>query len=185
MPISIFLSHPQPINASQTDFLLRLKTWLETRGFLPRTLGVTDYSDAAPLNAIRGLMAESNGLICVALRRSHIATGSAVVRQGKVYREKRVEDQWLTSPWAHIEPAMAYQIGLPILILREAGVLADGVLEKGIIGLYMPEFELGGQGEEGEGQHYLESREWDGVSRQWEQHVRNVLAHKSQPPKLY
>ena len=51
---------------------------------------------------------------------------------------------WLTSPWAHIEPAMVYQIGPLVLILREAGVLDDGVLENGTIGLYMAESDLGG-----------------------------------------
>ena len=181
MPISVFLSHPQPINDAQKEFIEKLKLWLDKRGFLARTLGVTDYSDAAPLNAIRGLMSESNGLICIALRRSHIDTGSATVRRGKGYIEKKIEDQWLTSPWAHIEPAMAYQIGLPILILRESGVLDDGVLEKGIIGLYMPEFDLATFDDE----HYLDTSEWTGVSRQWEQHVRNVVANKCQPPKLY
>ena len=180
MPISVFLSHPQPINDAQKEFIDKLKVWLDTRGFMARTLGVTDYSDAAPLNAIRGLMSESNGLICIALRRSYIEKGAATVRRGRNYVEKKIEDQWLTSPWAHIEPAMAYQIGLPVLILRESGVLADGVLEKGIIGLYMPEFDLAFADE-----HYLDTPEWTGVSRQWEQHVRNVVANKSHPPKLY
>jgi hypothetical protein len=90
-------------------------------------------------------------------------------------------DQWLTSPWAHIEPAMAYQIGLPVLILRESGVLDDGVLEKGIIGLYMPEFDLAALGEE----HYLNSQEWGFIGGQWEHQVRSVITNKSKPPKLY
>jgi hypothetical protein len=31
---------------------------------------------------------------------------------------------------------------LPILIFREKDVVDDGILEKGIVGLYMPEFDL-------------------------------------------
>lgn len=31
---------------------------------------------------------------------------------------------------------MAVQIGLPVLILRESGVVADGILEKGVLGTY-------------------------------------------------
>ena len=31
---------------------------------------------------------------------------------------------------------------MPILILRETGVIADGILEIGVLGNYMPEFDL-------------------------------------------
>ena len=181
MAISIFLSHPQPINEKQKEFLEKLRAWLQTRNFLPRTLGVTDYSDAVPLEAIRSLMSESNGLLCVAFRRTHIETGTRTVRDGRTYEAQSIKDQWLTSPWAHIEPAMAYSMGLPVLILRESGVLADGVLEKGIIGLYMPEFDLATLDDE----HYLNSPEWSGVGGSWEMNVRTVVVNKGRPPKLF
>ena len=181
MPVSVFLSHPQPVNDEQKEFIGKLSLWLGTRGFMPRTLGVTDYSDAAPLEGIRGLMSECNGLICIAFRRTHVESGTKTVRVGKNYQSKPMNDQWLTSPWAQIEPAMAYQIGLPVLVLRESGVLDDGVLEKGIIGLYMPEFDLGISDDE----HYLDSQEWVQISTGWEQHVRTVVRNKGRPPKLY
>ena len=56
--------------------------------------------------------------------------------------EVALKDVWLTSPWSQIEPAMAYQIGLPVLILREKGVIDEGILERGVLGLYMPQFDL-------------------------------------------
>jgi hypothetical protein len=40
--------------------------------------------------------------------------------------DEELKEKWMTSPWAHIETAMAYQIGPPILILREEGVVDDG-----------------------------------------------------------
>ncbi len=181
MPISVFLSRPQPINQAQQDFVDKLSTWLQSRGMLPRTLGVTDYSDESPLEAIRSLMAESNGLLCVAFRRTHVIKGERTVRVGRKFETKDINDMWLTSPWSHIEPAMAYQIGLPVLVLREAGVVDDGVLERGTIGLYMPEFDLADFDEE----HYLNSQEWAGISKKWEAHVRNVVANKGKPPKLF
>ncbi|KIW58193.1 hypothetical protein PV05_02734 [Exophiala xenobiotica] len=192
MAISIFLSCPQPINKAQQEFIDKVSRWLQDRGMLPRTLGVTDYSDVAPLEAIRSLMAGSNGLLCVAFRRTHIEKGERTVRVGAGGRNKLetkpINDVWLTSPWAHIEPAMAYQIGLPILILREAGVVEDGVLEKGVIGsLYMPEFDLdlALAPDFDEQEHYLNSQEWVAIGRRWEAHVRNVVANKGRPPKLY
>lgn len=69
---------------------------------------------------------------------------------------------------------MAYQIGLPLLILRESGILGDGVLEKGIIGLYMPEFDLAALDEE----HYLKLQEWVIIGGQWEQRVKIVVTNK-------
>ncbi len=75
---------------------------------------------------------------------------------------------------------MAYQLGLPVLILRENGVLADGILERGVVGLYMPEFDLGGRIDD-----YLETAEWKGMIGKWEGFVRSVVDHKGRPPELF
>jgi hypothetical protein len=181
MAISVFLSRPQPINPQQQAFIDKLSSWLAVHDLQARTLGVTDYSEEAPLEAIRALMAECSGLLCVAFRRTLIKDGERFVRAGRRFESRDVKHQWLTSPWAHIEPAMAYQIGLPILVLRESGVIDDGVLEKGIIGLYMPEFDL----EDQDSEHFLEGKEWAVIGKRWEGHVRNVVANKGKPPKLY
>lgn len=75
---------------------------------------------------------------------------------------------------------MAYQLGLPVLILRERGVLDDGILERGIVGLYMPEFDL-----EQPLDAYFASPEWNGIIGKWEFNVRSVVDKKSAPPRLY
>ena len=36
---------------------------------------------------------------------------------------------------------MAFQLGIPILTLGERGVMQEGVLERGVMGLYCPEFD--------------------------------------------
>lgn len=181
MRISVFLSYPKPCFAHQKQFINRLSTYLEERGFGPRTLGVTDYDMDAPLTAIRRLMLESNGLITVAFRRTYVEKGTARLRTDvEDLKEEPIDGTWLTTPWAHIEPAMAYQLGLPILILREKGVLADGILERGVAGLYLPEFDL-----EKSPDDYFASAEWKGVIGRWEGYVRAVIAHKGAPPQLY
>ena len=181
MGISIFLSYPKPSFRSQQEFINRVIDYLSGRGLEPRTLGVTDYDMDAPLKAIRRLMMESNGLITVAFRRTLVER--AVIRPGTDLlgsKESLLENQWLTTPWAHIEPAMAYQLGLPILLLRETGVIADGLLERGVVGLYMPEFEVGGDIDK-----YFRSAEWNGVMGRWEGYVRAVVERKGNPPQLY
>jgi hypothetical protein len=102
----------------------------------------------APLKAIRRLLLESDGLITVALRRLWVESGEFRHGADAPWAKDKVlpaRSLWFTSPYCHIEPAMAYQIGLPVLILREKGVVAEGLLEKGVIGTYMPEFSLDGQ----------------------------------------
>lgn len=127
----------------QQEFIYTLSGRLRSRGFEPRTLGVTDYDWDAPMKAIRRLMLESYGLIAVALRRAHIQQGNTAYRSDTgSLNACSLNGQWLTSPWVHIESAMAYQIGLPILILREEGVMEEGLLETGVAGTYMHAFSL-------------------------------------------
>ncbi|MEE6258039.1 hypothetical protein [Plantactinospora sonchi] len=178
---SIFLSYPKPCMNQQQRFIDRLCDHLDNRGFAPRTLGVTDYDMDAPLKAIRRLMRESNGLITVAFRRTYVEHAVANHRTDLTGRTSYdLRDVWFTSPWSHIEPAMAYQLGLPILILKESKVVADGLLERGVVGTYLPEFNVEDPAEE-----YLESPEWRQLIGQWEGQVRQVVDRKGNPPQLY
>ena len=181
MRISVFLSYPKPCFGRQREFIERVRSYLDDRGLGARTLGVTDYDMDAPLTAIRRLMLESNGLITVAFRRTYVEKGTARLRTDvEGMKETPVQDVWLTTPWAHIEPAMAYQLGIPILILREKGVLDDGMLERGVVGLYLPEFDLDQSLDD-----YFGAAEWRGMIGKWEGYVRAVVDHKGAPPQLY
>jgi hypothetical protein len=181
MKISIFLSYPKPHQACQLRFINELDTYLKGRGFAPRTLGVTDYDMDVPLKAIRRLMLESNGLITIAFRRTFI--NAAVARKDPDLphaAETALTNCWCTSPYCQIEPAMAYQIGLPTLILREKGVVAEGLLERGVVGIYMPEFSLDISPTD-----YLHSAEWADLIGKWEGYVRSVVDIRANPPKLF
>ena len=181
MSIPVFLSYPRPHVYRQTQFIESVQQYLRIRGLEPRTLGVTDYDTDAPLRAIRRLMLESNGVITIAFRRLYIEEGES--KYGTDIpntKQTPIKNIWLTSPWCQIEPAMAYQLGLPVLILREQGVLDEGILEKGIAGTYMPEFSL-----DDDPSSYLQSLEWGSLIGKWEGYVRSVVDTKGTPPKLY
>jgi hypothetical protein len=181
MSASIFLSYPKPSFRRQEEFIARVQEYLRERGFAPRTVGVTDYDLEAPLMTVRRLMLESNGLLTIAFRRTFVET--SMERRGtdiEGLREKEIKDHWLTSPWAQIEPAMAFQLGLPILIFREEGVHADGVLEQGVVGLYMPEFTLDKPMDK-----YFNSVEWKTIIQKWEGYVRAVINQKGRPPQVF
>lgn len=179
MRIPIFLSYPKPFNKRQEAFIDSITTYLKKRGFEPRTLGVTDYDMEEPLIAIRRMMLESNGILTIAFRRTYIKKGTSKPKSNSGQKSTDVSDKWITSPWAHIEPAMAFQIGIPVLLLREKGVIADGMLEKGVLGVYLPEFDLENT------DSYLDSDEWNQIIGTWEGYVRRVLETKGKPPKLY
>ncbi|KAL4929888.1 uncharacterized protein BDV17DRAFT_260297 [Aspergillus undulatus] len=181
MSASVFLSYPKPSFKRQQLFVERVQEYLRQRGFVPRTIGVTDYDMDAPLSAIRRLMLESNGLLTIAFRRTYVEKSiQSHCTDIEGLQENEVKARWLTTPWAHIEPAMAFQLGLPILIIREEGVLADGMLERGVAGLYMPEFNLDKPVDE-----YFDSVEWRGIIQKWEGYVRAVLEKKGRPPQLF
>lgn len=86
---------------------------------------------------------------------------------------------WITSPYSQIEPAMALMLGIPILILRESGVIEDGILEKGASGIYLPEFNLD------DGSNYFESDEWNALFKQWEHRVISVKNNKGNLPQYW
>lgn len=180
MKIPVFLSYPKPITSQQETFLQSTSSYLESRGLAPRTLGVTDYDMEAPLKAIRRMLLECNGLISIAFRRSLIVRGA--FRFGTdlpALVEQPLDNTWLTSPWSQIEGAMAYQLGLPILLFRETGVRAEGIFEKGVVGLYMPEFDVS------KAEYYFNTLEWNEVIGKWEGYVRSVVEKKGNPPQLY
>ena len=157
---------------------------MEEIGLKSRSLGRTDYDPRDPLTAIRSLMLDSNGLIALAFRKSLIAQGTSMPNSDleEKVAEKDWSNQWLSSPWCHIESAMAFQLGLPVLIFREKGVIQDGMLEKGTFGVYMPEFDLD---KDETGQSYLKSSEFRQLLHEWSSYVRSVARNKGLPPKLY
>lgn len=178
---SVFLSYPKPHLAKQDGFIDVLSQYLSDRGLTARTLGVTDYNSDAPLTAIRRLMLESNGLIAVGFARSRHNSTVTNFDSDRPDRKERVSgESWSTSIWSHVEPAMAYQLGLPILLLRERKVAAEGVFERGVVGLYSPEFDL-----ESDPTAFFDSLEWQQIIRQWETRVNLVAENKGRPPQLY
>lgn len=175
MNIPVFLSYPQPYLLRQKEFIDRIKIYLEERDFYPRTLGITDYDMDAPLMGIKKIISNSNGLLAIAFRRAYIKEGTGKPKSDiSNMNEYDIADEWLTSPYCQIEPAMAFQIGLPILVFREKGVIADGILEKGVVGTYMPEFDLDKPINE-----YFNSNEWKQLIHKWEGLVLKVYENRT------
>lgn len=172
--IPVFLSYPKPFNKKQVKFVKKVEKHLKENGFAPRTLGVTDYSMDAPLVKIRRIMGECYGLLSIAFRRAYIEKGTGKHEANLANQEPYdISNSWITSPYCQIEPSMAFQIDMPILIFREKGVINDGILEKGVVGSYMPEFDLSFSID-----GYFKSSEWNQLIHDWKKVVLEYKKYK-------
>ena len=64
----------------------------------------------------------------IALERSYFASGTE--KRGG-FKEIAIADVKLPTPWNQIEAAMAYASGLPLMVVVEAGLKSEGLLERG------------------------------------------------------
>lgn len=182
MGILIFLSYSMPIDPRQQRFIDKLGSELGSHGLEPRTLGVTDYDADRPLVAIRRILSEANGLIAVAFRRSELVVPAPAkpTNRSKAGNGAAPESRWATSPYCHIEAAMAFQVGLPVLTLMESGVVRDGVFQDGVILSAVPIFDVTGPV-----RTYFRSAQWRQNLAKWEHRVRTVNDRKGYPPRRY
>ena len=173
IPTPIFFSYAKPFNAKQELFISNLNKHLITNDFTPRTLGVTDYSITAPLVKIKNMMSECYGLLSIAFRRVYVENGTGKPGCKLANQEEYpISKKWITSPYCQIEPSMAFQIDMPILIFRETGVIADGILENGVVGAYMPEFDLDSIDK------YFSSLQWKQIFDEWKKLVLDYKTRK-------
>lgn len=109
-------------------------------------------------------------MIAVAFKRYYIEKGVSKPNSDLNQNSIKLNDMYMTSPYCQIEPAMAFQLELPVLVFREGGVIADGILEKGVLGTYMPEFDLKTGVEE-----YFASQEFIQIFGEWTKRVRKKM----------
>lgn len=170
--IPIFLSYAKPFNKNQNIFINKVKSHLKENGFTSLTLGDTYVGISQPLVNIKDMMNICYGLLSIAFRRAYIQIGTGKLNVEFADQEEYdISNKWITSPYCHIEPSMAFQIGMPILIFREKGVIDDGILEKGVIPLHMPVFDLDSSIDE-----YFESLLWTKLLKDWK---KLVLEYKT------
>lgn len=175
----VFLSCSTPFLKRQADFLEEIEQDFKARGLDPRTLGRSDYDMDAPLEGIRRLMIGCCGFITLAFRRTLIKSGTERPHSDIGLDPVSRSGQWITSPYCHIEAAMAFQLGLPLLIWREEGVFADGVLDRGAVGISMPEFSLEN------GPPDLKDNKWRQQLDIWDGRVRSVYMNRGSAPKVW
>jgi hypothetical protein len=119
-------------------------------------------------------MDECYGLLSIAFRKTYIEKGTAKYGTNLTDHDTYdISNQWITSPYCQIEPSMAFQRDIPFMIFREKGVIAEGILEIGAVGTYMPEFNLNSSINT-----YFESPLWKQLFHQWNNEVFEYRMYK-------
>jgi hypothetical protein len=123
----VFVSMGSPYTKDWVQFRDELEGFLRDGcGVDPRIIGKNEYPSGSPLEHIRTTMRTCAGVVIVAYERKYVKTG--VEKRGSEKPEK-LEDRTYTTPWNHIESAIAYSLGLPIYILCQRGLHQEGLIE--------------------------------------------------------
>ena len=106
-------------------------------------------------------MDRSAGVLVIALERIAIETG---FEQRGTPAQTMITQEAIATPWNQIEAAFAYAKRIPLLVIREAGVRADGLLE-GRYDWYVHSTDLD--------PGFVNSTEFKGTFESWCNDVRN------------
>jgi len=123
----IFLSVATPHNILQLEYISNLKALFQIKKYNLVTL--TDWDENDPLRPISELMDGCMGCVVFLTERYFIEKG--YIKKGSK-NEREIHLQSHTTPWCHIEAAMAFSRNLPLLILRDKNVNADGLFDESI-----------------------------------------------------
>lgn len=173
----IFVSVGGTATAEQESFVRCIEERLRAEALTPKTVGRNTFSVDAPLKAITDLMDRCSGIVVIALERSYFPAG--VDKRGGE-QQRRLQNTRLPTPWNHIEAAMAYTKHLPLLVIVEAGLKAEGLLESGY-DWYVQSLPLEAAA--------LGTGEFNGVLADWKQRVLEgsrpaTAAARPRPPAL-
>lgn len=136
---NVFISHPTPYNKEQAKFLTLIELELKKHELNPTNLGKNNWNFRSPLKPIKEIMNTCVAAVIIGLERHHSYIGYE-----KEFSEnsKELIHKYSSSPWIQIEAGMAYQAGLPLLILKDYKVFSEGILDPQISDYFVFEFEL-------------------------------------------
>jgi hypothetical protein len=123
----VFISMGTPYTSVYKDFRDELSRFLrESCDVDPRIIGVNEYPSGSPVEHIRSTMRNCAGVIIVAYERKYLEKG---LEKRGAESSQTLEKRTYTTPWNHIESAIAYSLGLPLYIICQNGLTEEGLIE--------------------------------------------------------
>lgn len=126
----VFLSVGRTTSPDHASFVAALEARLRAEGLSPCTVGRNTFGADSPIAVVSAVMSECCGAVVVALERWHYPEGIEHPRSAAPQRSRDVR---LPTCWNQIEATMAFDRGLPIIVLVEEGVRKEGLLEDGFM----------------------------------------------------
>lgn len=176
--VPIFLSTTTHLNANQQRFLDRLIFEIENALLFPRTLPLSESYPESILTDIRRLVSSSYGMLAVNFRRFLVETVG--VNTGPVPPPTPV---WQGSVYSQVEPSMAFQFGLPLLLVREEdtdinnGIWAGGIAPLNLFIVWRSETQTV--------EEFFRTPEWRSAFANWTAQVRNAFYIQTEPKFRY
>ena len=114
-------------NAEQEEFVKHVEDRLRVEGLVPQTVGRNVFTADSPFLAVNELMDKCRGVVIIALERLHIESG---IEKSGGPDQAPLRSVKICTPWNHIEASLGYARRLPLLVIVQEGVRADGFLER-------------------------------------------------------
>lgn len=174
--IPIFLSHPSRLNTVQQQFVDEIIRQIRKVLLFPRTLPITEQYPETPLTNIRRMILSSYGMVSLNLKQRQVKVieNNLNVPDGQIV--------WEGSPYAQIEPAMAYQYGMPLLLIREIEVEQSGIWFVGAGPFLILEWNSNAQNPI---ETFFKQTQWKSIFQNWVGHVREGYYIQTEPEFKY
>jgi len=127
--VDVFVSRPTWVSEEFEEGLNSFTTLINNMGLQPRTLGVTDYPSKSPLDEVIEIMDSCKGAIILGYPQLEAKEGTL---KGSPINSNLV----LATEWNHIEAALAYSAGLPLLILHHTSI-SRGIFDRGVLNAFL------------------------------------------------
>jgi hypothetical protein len=123
----VFVSMGTPYNDKYTAFRDALEMLLRDRlGVDARIIGKNEYPSGSPVHKIRDVMSTCNGVLIVAYERKFVESG---VERPRGEGERAITSEKYTTPWNHVESALAFALGIPLYVISETGLTEEALIE--------------------------------------------------------
>ncbi|MEH7548229.1 MULTISPECIES: hypothetical protein [Bacillaceae] len=172
--IPIFLSTTTHLNDKQNQFLNRLILEIENALLFPRTLPLSESYPEIILTDIRRLVSSSYGMLAMNFRRFFVDIVNTNVGQ-----PPSTTPFWEGSVYSQVEPSMAFQFGLPLLLVREDntdennGIWAGGIAPINTFIIWDSENQSVDE--------FFSTIEWREAFANWSAEVRNAYYIQTEP----
>ena len=128
-PIKIFVSRLGEMNTKQKLYFNYILNYLEQKyNYKFEQIDPQEYRDSEQIPMIKNRMEQCSGIIVFAFTQIHIENGEIVNRTQQINNEE------YSSPWLHIETAMAKAIyDFPVMIITEGDILCNGIFDDKVV----------------------------------------------------